>query len=285
MYACSLLAGFPTQLVNPITAEGISMAGFSGYTLICNTSREPDLPPSSTLAVQWFDPRGNVLTNGTMFTILGAGLTTDTILISRLIFNTLYTSQIGVYTCRTLQTIPGTVVNHPESLIFPVQVKCELSIIEIHKINHSFVHTVPAPISPLTFHRSRNSTLNVGTSFSLTCIIAPNTTGVDTNVMVQSSITGPGISGTSRVSVSQPMSTGGSAYETTVTFHHLLEADAGTYSCSAIVTSSHPSLIASDSISGSEFINVRRKLAIALHIFSFIYVYMFLSRQLSMLPW
>ena len=152
-------------------------------------------------------------------------------------------------------------------MTFPVQVKCEY-LYKTHKIDYSFVLTVPAPISPLTFHHSRNSTLNAGTSFALACIITPNTTGVDTNIMVQSSITGPGISGTSRVSVSQPMSTGGSIYETTVTFHHLLEADAGAYSCSAFVTSSHPSLIASDSISGSEFINIGRKLAIALHYFS-----------------
>ena len=122
-----VFTGFPTQVVD-VTGEGISTAGFSGYTLICNTSREPDLPPTSTLAVEWLHPRGNVITNGTNFTISGAGPTTDISLISSLVFNSLYTSQAGEYTCRTLETIPGTVVNHPESETFTIQVQSEFSI-------------------------------------------------------------------------------------------------------------------------------------------------------------
>ena len=125
-----LSTAFPTQFVD-VTAEGISIAGFSGYTLICNTSREPDLPPTTTLAVQWLDPRGSVTSSGENFTISGVGPTTDVGLISRLVFNSLYTSQAGDYTCRTLQTIPGTVINHPELFTFPVQVKCELMSVYI----------------------------------------------------------------------------------------------------------------------------------------------------------
>ena len=131
MYILSI--GFPTQFVD-VTAEGISTAGFSGYTLICNTSREPDLPPTSTLAVEWLDPRGNVISSGENFTISAAGPTADVCLISRLTFNRFYTSQAGDYTCRTFQTIPGTVINHPELLTFPIQVKCEFSI-HVHNIN------------------------------------------------------------------------------------------------------------------------------------------------------
>ena len=119
------LAGFSTQLVNPITAEGSSTAGFSGYTLTCITRRESSLPPTSTLAVQWLDPSGNVITSGTNFTISGTGPTTNIVLTSRLMFNTLFTSQAGVYSCRTLQTIPEIVTNHSESVIFLVQVKCK----------------------------------------------------------------------------------------------------------------------------------------------------------------
>ena len=126
MYSFS--TGFPTQFVDDIAVEGVSLAGLSGYTLICNTSREPDLPSETTLAVQWLDPRGNIISNGENFTISGAGPTTNDSLISRLVFNSLYTSQAGEYTCRTLQTIPGTVTNHPELVTFSVQVKCELSI-------------------------------------------------------------------------------------------------------------------------------------------------------------
>ena len=121
-----LSSGFPTQFVD-VTAEGTSAAGYSGYTLICNTSREPDLPSTSTLAVQWLGPTGNVISSGENFTISGVGPTTDVGLISRLVFNSLYTSQAGDYTCRTLQTIPGTAINHPEPETFPVRVKCEHS--------------------------------------------------------------------------------------------------------------------------------------------------------------
>ena len=123
-----ILSGFPTQEVHPITTEGISTAGFSGYTLICNTSKESDLPSTSTLVVQWLDQRGNLINAaGVNFTVSGSGPTTDTVLTSRLTFNHLYTSQAGVYTCRTLLTIPGTVSNHTELTSITVYVKCQLS--------------------------------------------------------------------------------------------------------------------------------------------------------------
>ena len=124
---------------------------------------------------------------------------------------------------------------------------------------------MPAPISPLTFRRSRNTTLNAGTSFSLTCIIIPNTTGVDTDIRVESSIVGNGVPDTDRVSVSpRPVSVGENTFETTVTFSHLLEADAGAYNCSAYITSplSLPNVITSDFIADSEPINIGRKFLI-----------------------
>jgi hypothetical protein len=74
---------------------------------------------------------------------------------------------------------------------------------------------------------------------------------------------GNGISDTNRVSVSQPVSisVGQNTFETTLTFSHLLEADTGTYSCSAYIRSPPllPNVITSDSTSGSEFISVGRK--------------------------
>ena len=113
---------------------------------------------------------------------------------------------------------------------------------------------------PLMFHRSRTTTLNAGTTFSLTCLITPNITGVDTGFTVQSSITGPGISDMDRVTVSQPILVGGGVYETTVTFNHLREGDTGSYDCSAMVTSSQPNVMTSDPTSGSESVVVGRKL-------------------------
>ena len=120
-----------------------------------------------------------------------------------------------------------------------------------------FTHAVPAPISPLTFRRSHNTALRAGTAFSLTCIITPNTAGVDTDIIVESSIVGNGISDTDRVSVLQPVSVGENTFETTVTFNYLLEADAGAYNCSAYIMSpSLPNVIASNPISSSETISI-----------------------------
>jgi hypothetical protein len=102
---------------------------------------------------------------------------------------------------------------------------------------------------------------------------------VDTDIVVESSIIGSGISDTGRVSVSpRPVSVGENTFETNVTFSHLLEADAGAYSCSAYIASppSLPNVITSDSTSGSEPISIGRKCPTAgmrsvefyLHVFS-----------------
>ena len=73
---------------------------------------------------------------------------------------------------------------------------------------------------------------------------------------------GNGISDTDRVSVSpRPVLVGENTFETTLTFSHLLEADAGAYNCSAYTTSplSVPNVITSDPTSGSETISIGRK--------------------------
>ena len=109
------------------------------------------------------------------------------------------------------------------------------------------------------FRRSRNSTLYAGTNFSLTCLITPNTTGVDTDFTVESVVTGPGTSQSSRVSISQPMSVGGGVYETVAMFGHLVEGDSGSYNCSAAISSSVANIVTSDSIFSSVTIEVGRK--------------------------
>ena len=73
---------------------------------------------------------------------------------------------------------------------------------------------------------------------------------------------GNGISDIDRVSVSpRPISVRENTFETTVTFNHLLEADAGAYNCSAYIASpsSLPNVITSDSTSGLESISIGRK--------------------------
>ena len=110
------------------------------------------------------------------------------------------------------------------------------------------------------FRQSRNTTLYAGTNFSLTCLITPNTTGVDTDFTVESSVTGPGTSESGRVSISLPTSVEGGIYETVVAFSHLLEGDEGSYNCSARTTSSQSNVIASDPTSAGESITVQCKL-------------------------
>ena len=106
----------------------MSTAGYSGYTLVCTTNREADLRSSSTLSVQWLDSDGNLITDGDGLIITGSqGPSNDISLTSRLTFNSLLTSQAGLYTCRTLLTIPGTVVDHPVEYNFTVAVKREYS--------------------------------------------------------------------------------------------------------------------------------------------------------------
>ena len=86
--------------------------------------------------MQWLDPNGGAVADGVNFTISGSGPTTNAVLTSRLTFNTLYTSQAGQYTCRTLQTIPGIVTDHPEPVTFTVVVKCEYKE-HAYNISHS----------------------------------------------------------------------------------------------------------------------------------------------------
>lgn len=119
--------GFPPQHVN-ITDEGISIAGSSGYTLICTISRELDLSSTSTLSVQWVDPDGSVVDGDqNSFSITGMqGPSNDAILTSRLTFLNILTSQSGQYTCRSLLTVPGTSINnHPIDGSFLVEVNCK----------------------------------------------------------------------------------------------------------------------------------------------------------------
>ena len=114
---------------------------------------------------------------------------------------------------------------------------------------------VPSILRPL-FRRSRNSTLYAGTNFSLTCIITPNTTGVDTDFTVESVVTGPGTSQSSQVSISQQMPVGRGVYEIIVTYRLLLEDDIISHNCSTRIYSSQTNVIASEAATLSETINV-----------------------------
>ena len=119
-------------------------------------------------------------------------------------------------------------------------------------------YSVPATL-PLLFRQSRDTTLYAGTNFSLTCLITLNTTGVDTDFVIESIVTGPGTSELDRVNISQPVSMGEGVYETVVTFSHLIENDSGLYNCSVKATTSQTHVIDSDSTSDAKMITVERK--------------------------
>ena len=114
---------------------------------------------------------------------------------------------------------------------------------------------MPTPL-PLTFSLSRNA----GTNLSLSCLITPNRTGVDTHFTIESNITGPGTLDSERVTISQPLPLGGGQYETVVTFSRLYKSDTGPYHCSATLTDVQEDVRSSVSISANQTIVVGRKL-------------------------
>ena len=86
--------------------------------------------------------------------------------------------------------------------------------------------TVPAP-EVVTIYESRNAPIYEGTMFSLTCLITPNMTGVDTDVTIERNFTGPGTSDANRVT------SGDTQFQTTLTFRPVAMTDGGRYVCSA----------------------------------------------------
>ena len=235
----------------------MSTAGYTGYTLVCTTNREPDLNPASTLTVQWLNPEGNI-TNGDDFSISGTqGPSSEVSITSRLTFNNiLMTSQAGLYTCRTLLTIPGTVVNHEVEYNFTVTVKCESS----HNVWYDtrlndFITciSVPAP-EVIAINESRGGPIYEGTMFSLTCLITPNMTGVNTDITLQRTFTGPETSAADRVT------TENAAFQTTLIFHPVAMADDGEYVCSvSAISTQYPNVEASNATENNTVITISCK--------------------------
>ena len=252
-----IVADFPPQL-GTITYEGVSTAGYTGYALVCSTNREAALNPASTLSVQWLDPNGNVIMRGDDFSISGTqGPSSDVNITSRLTFNSLTTSQAGLYTCRTFLTIPGTGIDHQVEYNFTVTVKCECT--DKHSrlklmFNSIFLLTVPVP-EVVTIYASRGAPVYEGTVFSLTCLITPNMTGVNTDFTVQRDFTGLATSAADRVTKEN------TGFQTTLMFHPIAMADGGRYVCSAsaISTAQYPNVEASDATMNDTMITISSK--------------------------
>ena len=105
----------------------------------------------------------------------------------------------------------------------------------------TFVKTVPAP-EVVTIQESRGSPIYEGTMFILTCLITPNMTGVDTDITIQRTFTGPGTSAADRVTREDMES------QTTLTFRPVVMTDGCIYVCSAtaVSTSQYLNVDASD---------------------------------------
>ena len=108
----------------------MSIAGYTGYSLLCTVTREQDLSSLTIISIDWFDPSGlEILGSDQAINISSEGSTNDATITSRLIFNSLLTSQAGEYTCRSLMTIPGTdIFNYTVDEAFTIAVKCKFQI-------------------------------------------------------------------------------------------------------------------------------------------------------------
>ena len=120
-------------------------------------------------------------------------------------------------------------------------------------------YTVPAPIYPFVIRESRSGVLYEGTTFSWICVITPNTTGVDTDFTISSTVVGPRTPDMGRIIISPPVEID-NVYETNITFRALRLDDNGTYNCSASATSSLRYVSASELTTEIEMIAVTGKI-------------------------
>ena len=90
---------------------------------------------------------------------------------------------------------------------------------------------VPNPLVSIT-HSGGNGTLYSGSQLTLTCTIIPVGVNQD-NIVVSSNWTrdGHSISSNGRLSISDPLPTGGIIYTTTLSFNTLYSSDNGDYAC------------------------------------------------------
>ena len=116
---------------------------------------------------------------------------------------------------------------------------------------------MPAPEAVVIFE-SRESPLYEGTTFSLSCLITPNMTGVDTEFEIQRSFIGPETSATERISQSDTMAPF-SDILLSYLFSPLTMNDTGIYECSAIALSILPNITASDPIMNETTLSILGK--------------------------
>ena len=105
--------------------------------------------------------------------------------------------------------------------------------------------------------QSRENDLYEGTSFSLTCVVLLNKTGVDTGFEVQRSFFGPETSLPDRIKTFDTESA--DDIEISLLFSPLTMNDTGEYLCSATVTSVLPNVTNSDPIMNRTTLSILRE--------------------------
>ena len=103
------ILGFPPQRVTT-AAEGSSIAGHR-YTLMCTATRDTTLK-NATMELVWLNSDRNTVSSTDSISITGPTSTANEVLVSRLTFSVLRTSNGGTYTCQTSLTIPDVVTEH-----------------------------------------------------------------------------------------------------------------------------------------------------------------------------
>ena len=125
------------------------------------------------------------------------------------------------------------------------------------------IYIVPAP-EAVVIIESREAPLYEGTTFSLSCLITPNRTGVDTEFAIQRSFIGPETSATERISLSDTV-TSFDDIQFSYSFFPLILNDTGIYECSAIALSTIPNITASDSVINRITLSILGRYIIMLH--------------------
>ena len=209
------------------------------YTLTCNTTVVKNLAAKPD--IQWLYSGTTV--DGTSIT-LGAVVMTRNVFTRNLTFNPLRTSHGGQYICRASVDIPAIslpAISSQSSLNITVQSK-NMRLLAHKCLSLQHVHVwiydcdflfFLVPINVTIRRIPSTDVLSAGINLTLICTIQLNT-AVDTNVVVNTSWTGPNamFASTNRISITD-VSESVTPYKTTVLFSPLNITDSGNYTCQA----------------------------------------------------
>ena len=199
-----------------------------------NLAVEPD--------IEWQYTNGTTV--GATDITVGGVMMMGNVSTQNLTFSPLRTSHGGQYICRASVNVSAVslpVISNQSSLNVTVQSK-NMRLLAHKCLSLQYVHVYdcdslffPVPISVTLRRIPSTDILSAGINLTLICIIQLNT-AVDTNVMVNTSWTGPNatFAFNSRISITN-VSESVPPYKTTVLFSPLNVTDSGLYTCQADV--------------------------------------------------